>query len=268
MGFDHWGLAKFKDVYGDGQVEVVANGRFASIVRGLKKKAVFDEDMLKAELDKKVKATVEAIGEVEFDSTKNEDVLKLDAFAEEVKKALEKVFNNDGDTVAAASATAATSTAPAKVIVTVTTADRTITLVSTMDAKEITTEITGVTKPAPAVTATTKAINAYKVNTTADEVTTAKKAITDMEAALNKAKDAIKVGRAGTGANGVYQNTDVENAVKIAMSKAKVKNFDLTKVKNITITYVKDNEYTLKFDYTLPTGADQTSNTVSVMFEM
>ena len=36
MGFDHWGLEKFNAIYGDGQVEVVANGRFASIVRGLR----------------------------------------------------------------------------------------------------------------------------------------------------------------------------------------------------------------------------------------
>ena len=99
-----------------------------------------------------------------------------------------------------------------------------------------------------------------------DQVKVAKKAITDMEASLNKAKDPIKVGKKGTGANDVYQDADVKEAVMIAMSKAKVENFDLTKVSDIKVVHVKDNEYTLTFKYTLPNATQVTSNTVSVSY--
>ena len=268
MGFDHWGLAKFNADYGDGQVEVVANGRFASIVRGKKKKAVFDADMLKAELDKNVKATVEAIGKVEFDSTENTEELQLKAFGAKVEEALKKVFKSTE--VGSATFTAAASPDPAKETVTVTTTDRTITLVSTMDAKNknITTVITGTTKPAPAITATTEAKNSYKANTTAEEDAAAKQAVRDMEYALNNAKDPIKVGKDPAATTG-YTLAEAEGFIRAAMANAKVKNFDLAKIATGTVVLtpvkspVADENYTLKFDYTLNTGVEH-SNTVNI----
>ena len=279
LGFGHWAVASFNAMYGEGTVKVITDGRYASLVKGLKKKAAFDEEMLKAELNEKVRDTVEAIGEVEFDSSKNSDQLKLTAFGAKVEEALKKVFKSTE--VGSATFTAATASDPAKVTVKVTTAGKTITLVSTIGAKEITTKITGTipavpampgTPGAPAVTASTEAKNAYKALTTAKEDEAAEKAVELMEYALNNASDPIVVGKDPNPTTG-YALADVEAFIIAAMSKADVKNFDISKVTLVaaadsthpvaSLTHVADDKYTLVFYYTLSSSLKQ-SNTVNI----
>lgn len=257
MGFDHWGLEKFKDVYGDGQVEVVANGRFASIVRGLKTESAMKHASAMNLVKTAVKA-IEELGKQKYASTVTTTNAIQTAFDAEVKKALDKAGLALPDGSYSVNYTITVENIPA---------------VDPKDAK-ISTKVSATVA---GETATLTAKNDYHVNKAtednsdiADKVRVAKKAITDMEAALNRAKDPIKVGKKGTGVNDVYQDADVKEAVMIAMSKAKVENFDLTKVSDIKVTHVKDNEYTLTFKYELPDTAKtkQPSNVISVMFEI
>lgn len=255
MGFDHWGLKAFNAVYGDGQVEVVANGRFASIVRGLKTETAMKQASA-MKLVKKAVDAIEGLGKQTYADGTNAGAIKT-AFEAEVNKALDK---------------AGLKLANGTYLVNTTVKVDAIPVVDPKDAK-ISTKVEA-TVGGETVSETAK--NDYHVNTAAEDgtdlgkqVTAAKKAVTDMEAALNRAKDAIKVGKAGTGANGVYQDTDVEGFVKAAMANAKVENFDVSKVSDIKVAHVKDNEYTLTFKYELPDAAKtkHQSNTVSVMFE-
>ena len=255
MGFDHWGLEKFNAIYGDGQVEVVANGRFASIVRGLRTEKAMNQASA-MNLVKKAVDAIEGLGKQKYASNVTTTAAIQTAFEAEVKKALDKAGLALPDGSYLVNYTVTVANIPA--------ADPKDAKISTKVEATVAGE-----------TATLTAKNDYHVNKGSedtddvnDQVKVAKKAITDMEASLNKAKDPIKVGKKGTGANDVYQDADVKEAVMIAMSKAKVENFDLTKVSDIKVVHVKDNEYTLTFKYTLPNATQVTSNTVSVMFEI
>lgn len=266
IGSDQLGLKNLITEYGDGLVDVIASGRFAVTVRGVKTIQDRTDD-----LAAKAKKVIERLGAQTYNDKFGNPATAMTVaeIQKEFKEAALKALFEEGlakkDNTGAIVEDKVTLNVVADAI-------------PSTGKKEgkITTTVT-----ATIVTGTSKAETAkndYLVKETADVKSDLEKrekaAVALMQDKLNKT--VVKIVAAPAAADKKFVDAEVLNDLKAKMADLKVKDFDASKVTAVTIdtakTVLREGKtdlyaYTLTFTYTNADGFTGTSDSIVVYFE-